>query len=157
MVDAHVFADSYALGARNHHAFHQANLNNPNAEFVFMQDGKLIPGVPTSARNLDRHHLARHAIKTLHASDAPEHVKLGGSVGSRIWGAPPKPIETPKTKTTLAEARNVLNKVKASAAKRAESRKPPPGRKRFPKPGDAIIRKGDEPEGSHEAEAETDE
>jgi hypothetical protein len=86
MVDAKVFADSYALGAKNHHAFHQANLNNPNAEFVFMQDGKLIPGVPQEALDLDRHHLTKHAVQKLHESDAPEHVKHGGSVGVRIWG-----------------------------------------------------------------------
>jgi hypothetical protein len=88
MVDAKVFADSYALGAKNHQAFHDKHKDNPNANFVFLANtGKpsLIPGVPKEALGLDRRELARFAIKTVHESSAPAHVKRGGTVGERIW------------------------------------------------------------------------
>jgi hypothetical protein len=89
MVDAKVFADSYALGARNHQAFYDKYKNSPNASFVFLANtGKpsLIPGVPKEALRLNRRELARFAIKTLRESGAPAHVKRGGTVGERIWG-----------------------------------------------------------------------
>jgi hypothetical protein len=88
MVDAKVFADSYALGAKNHQAFHDKHKDNPNANFVFLANtGKpsLISGVPKEALGLDRRELARFAIKTVHESSAPAHVKRGGTVGERIW------------------------------------------------------------------------
>lgn len=91
MVDAHVFADSYVKGAQNFDAFSKLHKSNPNAEFVYIRNGENpqeLPGVPESDLKLDRHDLLTHAIKTLHESDAPEHVKHGGSVGARIWGSP---------------------------------------------------------------------
>lgn len=105
MVDAHVFADSYAIGAQNHQKFAEANKNNPNAKFVFLDNNdvpKEIPGVPESDLKIDRDDLLRHSLKKLRESDAPDHVKHGGSLGSRIWEPPPPP-PTPRDARNLRE------------------------------------------------------
>jgi HK97 family phage portal protein len=88
MVDAKVFADSYAIGAKNHHAFHQANKDNPNARFVFLDNTgtpKRVDGVPQAALDLDSDELAAFAEREVEKSSAPEHVKRGALVGRRIW------------------------------------------------------------------------
>ena len=88
MVDAMVFADSYAIGAKNHHAFHQANKDNPSASFVFLDNTgkpKQIPGVPKEALELDSASLAEFAQSKVKESSAPERVKSGALVGTRIW------------------------------------------------------------------------
>jgi hypothetical protein len=88
MVDALVFADSYAIGAKNHHAFHQANLDNKSASFVFLDNTgkpKQIPGVPKEALELDSAKLAEFAQSKVAESSAPERVKSGALVGKRIW------------------------------------------------------------------------
>lgn len=90
MVDARVFADSYAIGSRNHHAFHQANLDNPNVSFRFIDNTgpkpAMIDGVPESARNIDRDELAGFAERTVREAQVPQRVKDGALVGGRIWG-----------------------------------------------------------------------
>lgn len=88
MVDAKVFADSYAIGAKNHDAFHEANKDNPSARFVFLDNTgkpKLIDGVPKEALSLDADKLAEFAEKKVEESSAPERVKAGGLVGRKIW------------------------------------------------------------------------
>ena len=88
MVDALVFADSYAIGAKNHHAFHQANLDNKSASFVFLDNTgkpKQIEGVPKEALALDSAKLAAFAQSKVKESSAPERVKSGALVGTRIW------------------------------------------------------------------------
>jgi hypothetical protein len=88
MVDAKVFADSYALGAKNHQAFYDRHKDNPNASFVFLANtGKptLIPGVPKESLKLDRRELAKFASRAVRDSGAPAHVKRGATVGERIW------------------------------------------------------------------------
>ena len=88
MVDAKVFADSYALGARNHQAFYEKNRDNPNAKFMFLanQGGpKMIDGIPREALNIDRTKLADFAVKALSTAAAPERVIKGGSIGERVW------------------------------------------------------------------------
>jgi len=88
MVDALVFADSYAIGAKNHHAFHQANKDNPSASFVFLDNTgkpKQIAGVPKEALALDSAKLAEFAQSKVKESSAPERVKSGALVGTRIW------------------------------------------------------------------------
>lgn len=93
MVDAKVFADSYAIGARNHHAFHQANKENPSARFIFLDNTgkpKQIDGVPQSARDLDADELASFAAKAVQDADVPPRVKKGGTIGERIWGGKKK-------------------------------------------------------------------
>ncbi len=111
MVDAHVFADSYAIGAKNHAAFAEKNKNNPNAKFIYIDSaGKpptLVDKMPESALKVDRHALTTFALNALEKSDAPPHIKQGGSVGVRIWG---KPKETSMSrlspKRTLAQVDN---------------------------------------------------
>jgi hypothetical protein len=88
MVDAKVFADSYAIGAKNHHAFHQANKDNSNARFVFLDNTgkpKSIPGVPKEALDLNPSELASFAEKEVEKAQAPERVKKGALAGRRIW------------------------------------------------------------------------
>ncbi len=89
MVDAKVFADSYALGAKNHQAFYEANKDNKNANFVFLENlstPKLLPGIPESALSLDRNALAKFAVEEVQKGNAPAHVKRGATSGARIWG-----------------------------------------------------------------------
>ncbi len=88
MVDAKVFADSYALGARNHQAFYEKNRDNPNAKFVFLSNvGKpqLMDGIPKEALSIDRTKLADFAVGALKTADAPDRVVKGGSMGERVW------------------------------------------------------------------------
>lgn len=88
MVDAMVFADSYAIGAKNHNAFHQKHKDNPNAKFIFLENSgtpKLLPGIPEAALKLDRHELAKFAVEAVAKSDAPPHVKRGATMGTRLW------------------------------------------------------------------------
>lgn len=88
MVDAKVFADSYAIGAKNHQAFYERNKDNKFAAFIFLENkGKpiLLEGIPKEALNYDRHDLAKFAAEVVRKSDAPAHVKRGALVGFRIW------------------------------------------------------------------------
>lgn len=87
MVDAKVFADSYAVGAKNHQAFYERNRNNPSASFIFLENKggpKLLDGIPREALNLDRKELAAFASKTVRESSAPPHVVRGALIGERI-------------------------------------------------------------------------
>lgn len=90
MVDASVFADSYALGARNHSNFYAAQKNNPNAQFTFLDNSskpKLIDGIPQDSLTLDRKALAAFARNVVEQREGiPPHVKRGALMGSRVWG-----------------------------------------------------------------------
>ncbi len=89
MVDAKVFADSYGLGARNHQAFFEANKENKNATFTFLKNGnppEALSGVPKEALAVDRHDLARFAVKAVNDNTSiPSHVRRGATIGTRIW------------------------------------------------------------------------
>ena len=88
MVDAKVFADSYALGAKNHQAFYEANKDNRNASFTFLENrGEIrqLPAIPQEALSIDRKDLAEFAVNEALKSTAPPHVKRGASIGQRIW------------------------------------------------------------------------
>lgn len=147
MVDAQVFADSYALGAKNHQKFYDTNKDNPNAEFLFVRNGKdvgagqEIGGIPRESLEHDRHELARFALDQLHKSDSPDHIKRGGSMGVNIWGypPPPKPEEPavapplqPRSQTAINAARKLLTKVPNAPPSQQSGRKPPPERRKFP-------------------------
>jgi hypothetical protein len=89
MVDAFVFADSYAIGARNHQAFYEENKDNPNASFVFLENTgkpKLLDGIPPESLKVDRVELATFALQAAMKADIPAHVKRGATMGLRIWG-----------------------------------------------------------------------
>lgn len=111
MVDAAVFADSYAQGAKNHHAFHQAHKNNPNAQFVFMKNGKtpqLVDGVPPEALAIDRDELYHFAMDTINKMEyLPPTLKRGAQAGARIWQKPKQAGESVarkgKTMTVLEQ------------------------------------------------------
>jgi hypothetical protein len=89
MVDARVFADSYAIGATNHKSFHETNKNNPAASFIFLDNSsktpQRIPGIPAEALKIDATDLTYHAVNAVLASDAPAHVKRGATLHPRIW------------------------------------------------------------------------
>jgi hypothetical protein len=88
MVDAAVFADSYVLGAKNHHAFHQANLNNKNAKFLFFnaKDQSVIDGVPPESLKVDRKSLYHWAMGSIQSrTDVSPAVMRGATQGARIW------------------------------------------------------------------------
>jgi DNA topoisomerase IB len=98
MVDAQVYADSHAIGAKNHHEFHQRNKDNKNAEFIFLKSGakvEKVDGISKEALSLDRHELAQFAMDTVSAGDAPAHIKRGATSGVRLWG-PPKASKASK-------------------------------------------------------------
>src|SRR5579883_2110653 len=57
MVGCKVFADSYAIGARNMQTFYEHHKGNPNAHFVFLMNKaqpEELPGIPPKALNIDR-------------------------------------------------------------------------------------------------------
>lgn len=88
MVDAAVFADSYVIGARNHHAFHQKEKNNPNAKFLFFsaKDQSVIDGVPPESLKTDRMALYHWAMGSIQSrSDVSPAVLRGATQGARIW------------------------------------------------------------------------
>ena len=89
MVDAKVFADSYAIGAKNHQAFYDKHKNNENANFVFLSNmGKptKIDGIPKEALGYNSKELEKFAVDTVNKAEGiPRHVKRGALVGQRIW------------------------------------------------------------------------
>lgn len=91
MIDAAVYADSYALGAKNHQKFYDQQKANPNANFVFLQNGgkagglKKLDGIPPEALKIDRAKLRTFAANTVRKSNAPRHVKVGALRGMDLW------------------------------------------------------------------------
>lgn len=95
MVDARLFADSYAEGARNMHEFHQKYKDDPAASFIFIDNRKkgapkLMTGVPEAARSVDGEKVFAKAVKSLKASKdrLPKALVKGGLAGTKIWGPP---------------------------------------------------------------------
>ena len=90
MVDAQVFADSYAIRAQNHQAFYEHNRTNRNASFIFLENSaqpKQISGIPKEALSLNRHELAQFVVGAVQKMEGvPAHIKRGVTMGSRIWG-----------------------------------------------------------------------
>jgi hypothetical protein len=89
MVDAKVFADSYAIGAKNHQAFYDNNKGNKSASFVFLENAgtpKRLDGIPKEALGLDSKSLTKFAVEAVKTSGAPKHVQDGALAGMRIWG-----------------------------------------------------------------------
>lgn len=92
MVDARVFADSYAEGAKNFAAF--AEKNKGKANFVFAQvpePGKpaefLKDGMPKAALEMDADKIYDTALKYLddNKDSIPEPIYQGATAGRRIW------------------------------------------------------------------------
>ena len=87
MVDAHVFADSYVIGAKNHEAFSKKHAKDAN--FIFLTSGKTIDrvaGVPDSDLKRTRGGLLAFAQKTIRTGKTiPKRIRRGAMIGSRIW------------------------------------------------------------------------
>jgi hypothetical protein len=89
MVDAMVFADSYAIGAKNHHAFAEKHKNDADVRCVYLMNGaqpKLLDTMPPEAMKVDRRALAKFAVDYVNGNpDVPEHIRKGATDGVRIW------------------------------------------------------------------------
>lgn len=89
MVDASVFADSYALGAKNMRAFVEKHGKDPDVNFTYLDNRgkpKLMDGLPKDAE-VNRDELHRFAMDTIaERSEIPAHIKRGATIGARIWG-----------------------------------------------------------------------
>lgn len=88
MIDAMVFVDSYALGAKNHQAFYEEYRDSPSANFVFIDGNTLTRsnGIPPEGLAIDRQELYKFAVEAvLTNSDISPRVRAGALVGRRIW------------------------------------------------------------------------
>jgi hypothetical protein len=95
MVDARVFADSYAIGAKNFAAFHQQHQSDPAAQFFFIDNAtggkpKLSEGMPEAAMAVDGEKLYAQATNVIEQrkDKIKPAVYRGGTIGQRIWGKP---------------------------------------------------------------------
>jgi hypothetical protein len=91
MVDADVFADSYAIGAKNFAAF-QAK-HEKDADFIYLENKdtpKVLSAFPREALGVDRNKLRRFAHETVgkRSSSLRPSVTRGALIGSRIWSKP---------------------------------------------------------------------
>ena len=96
MVDARVFADSYAEGAKNFSKFHEAHKDH--ADFVFAEvtfpGGKpnvaLGDSMPDSARAINADSIYRDSMSYIEdqhrAGKIASHIYQGATAGKRIWG-----------------------------------------------------------------------
>jgi len=90
MVDARVFADSYAIGARNFAAMHDKNKDDDSADFVILSsrggEPKRVDSMPEVALKQDEDDIYVKSLEALNkVKDVPPAVKRGGSIGQRIW------------------------------------------------------------------------
>ncbi len=97
MVDARLFADSYALGAKNMKAF--VDTNPEGAEFIFLDnrdktDPQLLDSFPEETLAWDAEDIYHDAVQGLlrRKDDLDPALVEGGLIGSKIWG-PPKERE----------------------------------------------------------------
>jgi hypothetical protein len=98
MVDARLFADSYAEGAKNMSDFVKQNRYAEGLDFVFIDnrsksEPKILSDFPDETLKWKSEDIYASAVKSLKAHEAdldPALVK-GGLNGEKIWG-PPKPI-----------------------------------------------------------------
>jgi hypothetical protein len=99
MVDARVFADSYANGAKNFKAFHDKNKDSGDAEFIMINSrgGKptVTDRVSDEALSLDADALYAKAMKSVSEGAPSDAIKEGATKGKRIWGPKEAPAEQP--------------------------------------------------------------
>ena len=102
MVDARLYADSYAIGARNFKAFMDKHKESGEAEFFIIdnsgrekdKDGKSVikemSDIPEEALTINSEHLYGKAVKALEArqNTLRDYVVRGGLIGGRLWGKP---------------------------------------------------------------------
>lgn len=117
MVDARLFADSYALGAQNFKKFEDAHKDS-GVDFIYMNTWKnawsekdqshfpvieMVDSMSAEATRLDAEDLYERAIAAIERKAPTEAIKQGGTIGKRIWGPP----GSEKQRTTTASARVV--------------------------------------------------
>ena len=91
MVDARLFADSYAVGAKNFHEFQQKHKGDAGFSFGrFNGPDKptdILTEMPPEALELDADDIYDYASEWLdeHKDELPEHIYAGGTIGRRIW------------------------------------------------------------------------
>ncbi len=91
MVDAQLFADSYAVGARNFADFH--NKHKDEADFVFGvfqgrgKPAKIVDDMPEEALQLDADEIYEHASKYIDEkkSELPDYIYEGATIGRRAF------------------------------------------------------------------------
>lgn len=95
MVDARLFADSYAEGARNFAAFHAAHRDNPDIGFIMIdaRTDSAIPRIledfPEVALHADSDEIYAQASRIVDEKlDLNPAIRRGATVGRRIWGGP---------------------------------------------------------------------
>ena len=99
MVDARLFADSYAHGAKNMKAFHDRYKGKPGANFIFIDNRqkaapKLLNDFPQETLAWDAETIYRDAVASLkvhkHNRTIDKSLIEGGLIGTKIWGPPQK-------------------------------------------------------------------
>ena len=97
MVDARLFADSYALGAKNMNAFYQKYKGQEGADFIFLDNRsksnpKLLDSFPEETLKWDADKIFRSAVAGLEnrRGDLDKTLVNAGLAGQKIWGAMPK-------------------------------------------------------------------
>lgn len=95
MVDARLFADSYALGAQNMKAFAERYKDKPGADFIFIDNRqkaapKLLDRFPDETLQWDAEKIYANAVTSLkqHKGDLDKSLIKGGLAGTKIWGPP---------------------------------------------------------------------
>ena len=93
MVDAQLFADSYAVGSKNFHQFH--GKNKDRASFVFAkfkgrgEPAEIVDEMPDEALKLDPHEIYEFASSYTDEKkgDLPDYVYHGATIGRRTWAS----------------------------------------------------------------------
>lgn len=90
MVDARLFADSYAHGAKNMKAFMDANKGKDDVEFVILNNrGKPPPKVEkeigSAALNLNADSLYKKAFAEVEETAPTDAIREGATRGKRLW------------------------------------------------------------------------
>lgn len=91
MVDAQLFADSYAVGSKNFHDFH--GKNKDKASFVFAkfkgrgEPAEIVDQMPEEALKLDPHEIYEFASNYTDEKkgELPDYVYHGATIGRRAW------------------------------------------------------------------------
>jgi hypothetical protein len=105
MVDAQLFADSYAVGSKNFADFHDKHKDE--ADFVFGvfqgrgKPAKITDSMPEEALKLDANDIYEHASKYIDEkkSELPEYIYDGATIGRRAWKAEPSDKNAGRART----------------------------------------------------------
>jgi len=95
MVDARLFADSYAEGAKNFAAFHAAHRDNPDVGFIMIDARtdsavpRLVESFPEAALRVDADEIYARASRIVDEKVGLDPaIRRGATMGRRIWGGP---------------------------------------------------------------------